>query len=145
MKRSTTNFDRTYATRQFDQTNKSLRDSQAFRMTQSAFTTSQKKNINKEFNMALKIIKEWVNNRGKNSTEVILNLFRRLNNFVISRKKKHKQPSMKTTFGLPAKRFPQISPSNKHISYSDCLILTKTVLLHLMIGIVASSLIIIKC
>ncbi len=47
MKRSTTNFDRTFATRQFDQTNKSLRDSQAFRMTQSAFTSSQKKSINK--------------------------------------------------------------------------------------------------
>jgi len=67
MKRSVTGFDRSVATRMFDRTNKSLRDSNGFRMAQTGFSRST--GFNKEFNMALRIVKTWVNDQGYNSDE----------------------------------------------------------------------------
>ena len=63
-----TNFDRTVASKMFDKTNKSLRDSHGFRMSQSGFFSGQGPS-NKEFNMALKIVREWVRDNGYNSKD----------------------------------------------------------------------------
>ena len=63
MKRSTTNFDRTVATRQFDQTNKSLKDSHIMRLTQTAgsgFFSTKAKQFTREYNIALRLVREWV-------------------------------------------------------------------------------------
>lgn len=68
MKRSVTNFDRTVATKLFDRTNKSLKESQSYRLTQSGFFPNHS-NTSKEFNMALKIIREWIRDNGYNSIE----------------------------------------------------------------------------
>lgn len=66
MKRSVTNFDRTVASRLFDKTNKSLKDNQSYRMSQSGFFPHHPTG-SKEFNMALKIIREWIRDRNYNS------------------------------------------------------------------------------
>ena len=66
-KRSTTNFDRTVATRAFDRTNQSLRDSQRYRLSQSGFLPTRRHS--KEFNMALQEIRSWANEHSYNSKE----------------------------------------------------------------------------
>lgn len=63
-----TNFDRSVASRAFDRTNQSLKDSHQIRMTQSGFFPGRTAN-SKEFNMALRIIKEWIRDKGYNSSE----------------------------------------------------------------------------
>ncbi len=68
MKRSVTNFDRIVASRLFDRTNKSLKYNQTSRMSQSGFYPHYPSG-NKEFNMALKIIREWIRDRGYNSID----------------------------------------------------------------------------
>jgi len=68
MKRSVTNFDRTVASRIFDKTNKSLKDNLTYRMSQSGFFPHHPPG-NKEFNMALKIIREWIRDKGYNSID----------------------------------------------------------------------------
>ena len=68
MKRSVTNFDRTVASRIFDRTNKSLKDSQTYRVSQSGFFPNHS-TTSKEFNMALKLIREWIRDQGYNSIE----------------------------------------------------------------------------
>lgn len=60
MQNSLTDFGRTYASKQFDTKNSLLRTSQISRMSQSGFLTGQIKSFNREYNMALKIVKEWV-------------------------------------------------------------------------------------
>lgn len=60
MKNSLTDFGRTYASREFDTRNNLLRSSQISRMTQSGFLTGKVKSFNREYNMALRILKEWV-------------------------------------------------------------------------------------
>jgi hypothetical protein len=67
LKRSMTNFDRSVASRAFDRTNQSLKDSHNIRMTQSGFFPGRSTN-SKEFNMALRIIKEWIRDKGYNSS-----------------------------------------------------------------------------
>lgn len=66
IKRSVTNFDRTVASRLFDRTNKSLKDSQTYRLSQSGFFPHHP-TASKEFNMALKLIREWIRDKGYNS------------------------------------------------------------------------------
>lgn len=66
-KRSTTNFDRTVASKMFDKTNQSLKNSQTFRMTQSGLWGKRTSSFNKEYNMSLKILKEWINSKGYNA------------------------------------------------------------------------------
>jgi hypothetical protein len=68
MKRSITNFDRTVATKMFDKTNRQLKDSHISRLTQSGFITKSH-SLNREFNMSLKIVRNWVNDQNLNSVE----------------------------------------------------------------------------
>lgn len=68
MKRSVTNFDRSVASRLFDRTNKTLKDNQSYRLSQSGFFPNHS-NTSKEFNMALRLIREWIRDQGYNSTE----------------------------------------------------------------------------
>lgn len=70
LNRSTTNFDRTVASREFDTKNRLLKTSQLSRMTQSGFMTNKIKNFNREYNLALKLVKEWVNVNCKDSDNV---------------------------------------------------------------------------
>ena len=65
MKRTMTNFDRTVASKMFDRSNKSLKDSHLFRMTQSG--TFGHSCAGKEFNMALRILREWIRDNGYNA------------------------------------------------------------------------------
>ena len=67
MKRSMTNFDRSVASRMFDKTNASLKMSHINRLTQSGFFPSNGSK-SKEFNMALRIIREWIRDCGYNAT-----------------------------------------------------------------------------
>lgn len=67
LKRSVTNFDRTVATKMFNNTNQSLKDSRSYKLTQSGFYQTQ--TGNKEFNLALKIVREWVKEHNYNSEE----------------------------------------------------------------------------
>lgn len=60
MKNSLSDFGRTFASRQFDTRNSLLKTSQAWRMSQSGFLTGQIKSFSREYNMALKLLKEWV-------------------------------------------------------------------------------------
>ena len=55
MKRSMTNFDRSFASKMFDKTGKSLKDSHMFRMSQSG--TFGHSCGGKEFNMALRLLR----------------------------------------------------------------------------------------
>ena len=71
LNRSTTNFDRTVASRQFDLRNRSLKTSQFSRMTQSGFMTNKIKTFNREYNMALRLLKEWVNSNCPDSDNVL--------------------------------------------------------------------------
>lgn len=65
-RRSVTGFDRSVASRAFDKTNKSLKDSHFYRLTQSGFFPTHTCS-NKEFNMALRILREWIRDNGFNS------------------------------------------------------------------------------
>ena len=65
MKRSMTNFDKTVASKMFDKGNKTLKDSHSFRMTQSG--TFGHTFSGKEFNMALRIVREWIRDNGFNA------------------------------------------------------------------------------
>lgn len=60
MKNSLTDFGRSYASREFDLRNNTLKNSQMSRMTQSGFLTNKVRSFNREYNMALKLVKEWV-------------------------------------------------------------------------------------
>lgn len=60
MKNSLTDFGRTYAFKEFDTKNNMLKTSQVTRMTQSGFLTGKVKSFNREYNMALRILKEWI-------------------------------------------------------------------------------------
>jgi hypothetical protein len=60
MLNSLTDFGRTYASRQFDPITNALRNSQINKMSQTGFLTGQAKSFNREYNMALKLLKEWV-------------------------------------------------------------------------------------
>lgn len=68
LKRSVTNFDRTVATKMFNKTNQSLKESHSYRFSQSGFFPDRLSN-GKEFNMALKIVREWVKDNEYNSEE----------------------------------------------------------------------------
>ena len=60
MKNSLTNFGRSFASREYDTRNNLLKASQISRLTQSGFLTNKVKSSNREYNMALRIVKEWV-------------------------------------------------------------------------------------
>lgn len=62
MKSSLTNFGRSFASREFDTRNNLLKSSQISRLSQNGFLTNKVKSFNKEYNMALRIVKEWVMN-----------------------------------------------------------------------------------
>ena len=68
-KRSITNFDKTVASRMFDKTNKSLRESHGMRLSQSGFFNGHATTNSKEFNMALRILREWIRDNGFNSRD----------------------------------------------------------------------------
>lgn len=68
MKRSMTGLDRSVASRMFDRTNKSLKDSYNLRMTQSGFFNGHA-STSKEFNMALRCLKEWIRDSNYNSRD----------------------------------------------------------------------------
>lgn len=57
MQNSLSDFSRTFASKQFDTRNSLLKTSQAWRMSESGFLTGQIKSFNREYNMALKIVK----------------------------------------------------------------------------------------
>lgn len=66
--RSMTNFDRTVASKMFDRSNKLLKDSHNYRMTQSGFFSGHAPS-SKEFNMGLRLLREWVRDSGCNSKD----------------------------------------------------------------------------
>lgn len=70
MNNSLTNFHRSYAFREFDNRNNLLKNSQISRMSQSGFLTSKGRSFNKEYNFALRIVKEWVINSCKDAENV---------------------------------------------------------------------------
>jgi len=74
-----TNFDRTFASRIFDKTNQSLRESHNFRMTQSGTFGQSHSYSGKEFNMALKILKEWIRDNGFNAQNSFIEFCRLAN------------------------------------------------------------------
>jgi hypothetical protein len=68
IKRTMTNFDRTVASKMFDRSGKSMKDSHAIRMSQSGFFPSAVGG-SKEFNLALRLVREWIRDRGYNSKD----------------------------------------------------------------------------
>lgn len=75
MQNSLSDFGRTFASREFDTRNGTLKNSQLSRMTQSGFLSNKVKSFNKEYNMALKIVKEWVIKNCKDSQNVLNFIF----------------------------------------------------------------------
>lgn len=57
MQNSLTDFGRTYATRQFDPKHTFLKTSNMSKMNQTGFLTGQVKSFNRDYNMALRIVK----------------------------------------------------------------------------------------
>jgi len=68
MKRSMTGFDRSVASKLFDRTNKSLKESYNMRFSQSGFFNGHS-STSKEFNMALRCLKEWIRDNGYNTRD----------------------------------------------------------------------------
>lgn len=66
LKRSVTNFDRTVASKAFNKTNQSLKESHSYRLSQSGFFHNRY-NGSKQFNMALKLVREWVKDNDYNT------------------------------------------------------------------------------
>lgn len=73
MRRTVTGFDRTVATKEFNNRPQELRDSHISRfrtskMNKTAYSsTPANKSLKYEYNMALRIIKEWIYNNSYNS------------------------------------------------------------------------------
>ena len=84
MQNSLTDFGRTFASRQFDSRNGVLKNSQMTRMTQSGFLSNKVKSFNREYNMALRLVKEWVVKNCKDAQNVIyciISVFQRIREF----------------------------------------------------------------
>ena len=70
MQNSLTDFGRSVATREHDPHSNALRSSHFTRMTQSGFLSKKVSSFNKDYNMALKIVKEWVVSNCKDTKNV---------------------------------------------------------------------------
>jgi hypothetical protein len=75
MKRTMTGFDRSFVSKQYDRGSSELKNSHLMRMTMSnTFTTGEIAKCNREYNFALKLVKEWVY-KNSYSTEKVLFIF----------------------------------------------------------------------
>lgn len=90
MKRTMTGFDKSFVSRQYDSGNNQLKNSHLMRMSMSnTFTTNELTKCNREYNFALRLVKEWVYKNSYSTEKVffycyikIILLYRALKIFV---------------------------------------------------------------